>query len=449
MYVYHYCFFYEYDLIFIRSFILGGVQHAEGHNTQAMGLSMPANFRRTMLSSVTRYERAKDAYETLYDDVVIDVSAQGRNMMAPQGNRENTSMLCIGSMFVKATMLKHTATTKFVLCYDNPSLNPEIRSSVLYTSRYGPKYDAPPTTMNEATHVFADSTVDALAATLDQMLASSSGKKKLMMLHAEGVKHAVEAAFGTGELLVNATVVIVPPSGPTWVVTSTASMVEDRRTQYGEADMLIAVWARDAIDKQRSVCIRTIDTDILLQAPMYTEAAPDAIIDIHIATVGLDASGQVCGSKSVKTVRSREIVDVAKMRVLLKPESLVLALVYGGDYVKGLCIRGIGLPKKALFELIMKNTSSFFTSDASSVTIDWSAFFIALGGVCKAPKKPIIIDVCALNTEMQRLAYCLAYFKGASVRSGGPDVDSRPIIPDGSSCASLQRGEGLPTLTYG
>ena len=235
-----------------------------------MGLKVPADLRRALLAGATRYEKIKDPHCKQYDTIILDANAQGRNLMAPQGNQPNFSMLKIGESFVRSTLLSHTSATHFIICYDNVALNPPIRSSVLHESRYGPKLAAPPATMNPATHTFVENrvwsrfdpkspatpeqieqtTLSSSPTTLDKMMASEKGKLKIMRLHAESVKRALEAKLVNGALAPSTTVTMVPPTGPeSWIITASTHTYSPRLTNYGEADMLIVAYARHEVEK--------------------------------------------------------------------------------------------------------------------------------------------------------------------------------------------------------
>jgi hypothetical protein len=350
------------------------------------------------------------------------------------------------------------------VCYDNSTLNPSIRTGELYLRRYGPRLRSAPETMCEDTHYFSEgkvwehgdpkapataeqvalSTVEKLAATIDQMLASGAGKTRLMALHAEGVRIAAAAAIARGCFQGGACVTIVPPRGDRcWELDAAGESDSPRETQYGEADMLIVHYARAAVALGQRVCLCTIDTDALLQAALYVRPDAAATLDIHIANVYVGEDGTV-GPKQPKYTRNREIVSIAACDALT-PTRMALILVYGGDYVGGLCIRGIGLPKQALFELISSCPDECVTLDP--VQIDFAALFACMARACRAPNtKPV--DVAALNGEMQRLAYCLAYWAGARPDDGGPELDARQIVPLCATRASLLAGAGCPVYEY-
>lgn len=433
-----------------------------------MGLSCPADMRRNILSGCTNYEKAKEPFQKQYDAVIVDVSAVGRHLMAPFGSKK-MNMTTIATNFVRLIMSAHPTAHSFVLCYDNVDFNPAIRSSMLHVNRYGPKLSEPPADMNPDTHVFLEgrvyskhsaklpaspdaierATLTELHATIDAMLSSEAGKRKLLAIHAECVKRACETALVNGSLNPEATIIIVPPSGVrASVITAHTHAFEHRLSEYGEADMLIMVYAERALALGKKVLLRTIDTDAILQSALFTAGeAPGGVLDIHIANIYMSTANTVHSTSSKagpKAVRCRELVDVCALKRELSIESQVLLLLYGGDYIKGLCIRGLGLPKKNLHDLIVRGTDTpFVTVSKARVVIDWSAFFRALAPACKAPSNTkVSADGTALNQEMQRIAYCVAYFSGIAFESGGPPVDERPVLLPGFTVPNILGGRG-------
>lgn len=439
-----------------------------------MGLGIDATYRRHILKGATRYEPFSTDFLKQYDTVVVDVSATGRHLLAPFGGCK-VNMMNVGRTFVKTVMSQHTKASLFVLCYDNPQLSPAIRSSVLHLNRYGPKLDQPPESMNEQTHVFVEgrvypkhsskipaqqeqvdqSTLTELQATVDQMFSSENGKKKLMALHAEAVKRSCETALATGDLPVDATVLIVPPSGDCCsVLTVKSHAYEPRLSQYGEADMLIMVYAERSLALGKTVYLRTIDTDAILQSAMFTYGEkPGGTLDLHVANVYQSASGDDVFSTAKKAgpkaVRCREIVDISAFKANVSIDSQCLMLLYGCDYIRGMCIRGLGLPKKNLYNLILKGPSeSFVTVARDRVIIDWAKFFVIVAAACKTPKPTASVNLADLNVEMQRLAYCITYFSGIALEKGGPIVDTRPIVEE-KYLMNLFLGHGCAgSITY-
>ena len=424
---------------------------------------MPAGLRRRVVQGASRYEPVSTP-RAEYDTVVVDASAAGMSSMAPVNRIAHLSMRRITTSFVRAQLEGYPTANKIVVCYDDPTKNPRIRSDELYLRRYGTRLPVAPSTMCEETHFFAEgkvwahgdqrapataedvesSTLDSLGATIEQLLASRAGKARLMALHATGVRIATADAIARGCFKANVEVTIVPPRGDEcWELRGggeeTACTV--RETRYGEADLLIVYYAREAVRAGQRVCLSTIDTDVLLQTTLYARPSPEDTLDVHIANVYLK-DGEVVPKKR-GGVRCREIVSIGA--AALSPATTALVLVYGCDYVRGLCIRGIGLPKQALFELIMARTADFVTLDP--VRIDFAAMFTCLARACREPNnKPV--DADALNGEMQRIAYCLAYWAGVRPEDGGPEVDGRRIVPVGATRASLLAGEGCPVLEY-
>lgn len=199
------------------------------------------------------------------------------------------------------------------------------------------------------------------------------------------------------------------------------------------------------------MCLRTIDTDSLVQAALYVSPPPDACLDIHIANVSRTKGGDITAGKAPpKSEKCREIIDIALLCAVHSPVSLALVLVYGGDYIKGLSIRGLGLPKAALFDLIRHNAKIDHTCisvSSSEVVVHWPAFFRMIATACKPPAGKQI-DIASLNTEYQRLVYCLAYFAGVHADVGGPPVDGREIVPPGATRQSLLKGDGCVPMTY-
>lgn len=231
-----------------------------------MGIKIPAEMRRRWITAATSYETSATPPMKQYDTVIVDANATGRNLFAPCANQAGFSMLRIGEAFVKSVILLHKHTTKIIICYDNPEFLPPIRAAVLHTSRYGKTLDTAPDGMDPTTHLFAEGRVwrhaDAPATpdevescslvssntTINKMLSSREGKPRLMRLHAESVKRALETSLANGAISRGATVVIVPPTGENaWVVTEGSHACEPRRTMYGEADMLIMAYAEDEL----------------------------------------------------------------------------------------------------------------------------------------------------------------------------------------------------------
>jgi hypothetical protein len=428
-----------------------------------MGLKMPAAERRALLAVNTVFEPCSAPHAKVYDAVIVDASAQGRNMMAPLGEALAVSMASIGTAFFNAVFRGHPAARRLVVCYDNAGLLPAIREEILHVNRYGPRLDRAPAM--DAEHVFLEgrvwaiadrrkpaspaeveaSTIDWLAASLDSMLASGAGKRKVMLLHCEAVKRAAELAFEAGTLHCETTVVLVPPVGDVHhVVTQGAVRTEPRLTQYGEADMLIVAHAAVALAESAAVLIRTIDTDAVVQAYFFAMGqCRGRTLDLHIATVHRDAGGLISAKRKPGFSRHREIVDIAALVDRVSPASMALVLVYGGDYIAGVCIRGLGLPKKALAALIQSGSDDWLAIGARSLTIDWGRFFGCLATAAKAPKKPL--NAAVLNTEMQRFAYCIAYFCGFQADAGGPAVDPATIVSDTMGYADLA---GVETRIY-
>jgi hypothetical protein len=406
---------------------------------------MPADKRRALLAPDTSYEPASGPPAKQYYAVVVDASAQGRNMMAPIGDVAGVSMMAIGRQFFRSVFLQHRSAKQLVVCYDNAGLLPPIREQVLHLNRYGPRLERAPPAMDTKTHTFVDgrvwslndhrlpasageveaSTIEWLATTLDKLLASSAGKKRVMMLHCEAVKRVVEVALEDGTLHPDTQVTFVPPVGALHhIVVKGEHRTEARHTQYGEADMLIMAHAALHI-ATGPVLVRTIDTDALAQAYFYMLNVRGTM-DVHIATVNRSAAGEISHKKNKGFSRQREIVDIASLISRVSPATMALVLVYGGDYIKGMCIRGLGLPKAALFDMIQRGADDWLVVADDSVTIDWGVFFGGLARVCKTPKKAL--DTAGLNVEMQRLAYCIVYFCGLQGTAGGPPVDERDII---------------------
>lgn len=431
-----------------------------------MGLKIPPEYRRDLVKAW--YDSSKTACSKEYDAVIVDVSAMGRHLMAPFGST-NANISSMATSFVRTVLSCHPACTLFVLCYDNPSLTPAIRDSLLHENRYGVKLDAPPADMNTATHVFVEgrvysklspkipaspiqvetSTITMLQATIDQMLASETGKKKLFAMHAECIKRACETALATNVFHSDAVVKIVPPFGDTtWVLQADSHVFEPRLTQYGEADMLIMAHAERALALGKRVCLRTIDTDAILQGTLFTaQESSGGVLDLHIANVFLGNDGvtvsHTASKAGPKATRCREIIDLFSVKTRLSFESQMLMLVFGGDYIKGVCIRSLGLPKRNLFNAIANGAPEpFIRVSREHVTIQWDVFFKVVGKACKQPKPTAKLNVSELNLEMQRLAYCVVYFSGVASERGGPDVDTRTIVLPEANLRLLFAGRG-------
>ena len=218
--------------------------------------------------------------------------------------------------------------------------------------------------------------------------------------------------------------------------------------------MLIMVYAERSLALGKSVYLRTIDTDAILQSSMFTSGeVPGGTLDLHVANVYQTADGSqvfsTVAKAGSKAVRCREIVDVCMLKARLSVESRMLILLYGCDYIKGMCIRGLGLPKKQLHSLIVRGPpKQFVMISRDKVVIDWSAFFAVVGTACKPPKPTASVNTDELNTEMQRLAYCMAYFAGVALEAGGPAVDTREVVQS-RSLPTLLRGTGCAgTIVY-
>ena len=436
-----------------------------------MGLKYPKQDREHLCPPELQLRSAAPAPVT---HVIIDGSAIVRNRCAPDGDSSPAPSRLAGT-FVKHEIEIYPDATHFVLAFDCRHKIPAIRSTMLADARYGKKLDAAPATMDPETHWFSEGKVwrlgdprapasaeqieasglEGLAATINQLLASATGKERFMTIVAHAIMMAFELSLAAGRVHCDACLTVVMPDGRGAVVIGkgTYTHVESRITEHGEADLVIVAYAKlFHEDPESRIMLRTIDTDVVVQLPLYLGSARRCRIHVYLANGWADKDLAAVKPKTAGAQKVRVVVDLGRLAASTSPERFMLVTLFGGDYVNGIFIRALALPKKALHAIIMSPAGGlepFIEYDgAESVTIDWSAFGRVLATACKRPEAPRLLDIAACDLELQRIAYCMTYWRGIMSSVGGPPVDARPIIPAGATAATLLSGIGLPVMTY-